>query len=474
MNTKEPDLGRRRSSKGLVHDLRSLLEKRPSDVSDEFSLEDGGRIAVIGGGPSGSFFSYFTLKMARMMGRSVRVTIFEPKDFLSKGPAGCNHCGGVISELMVQSLAVEGINIPPSVVQRGIDSYQLHTERGDVHIKTPAYEKTIASVYRSGGPRGQSAQFKDSFDNFLLQAAVGEGAEHVPRTIDRVCFEDGKPVLYSGDETLARADLVVGAFGVNGLKTPVFEGMDFGYRRPVTTRSAIAEIPLDREYISERFGNSIHLFLLPVKNIKFAAMIPKTSHIALCMIGKRLDGSRVMEFMGHPKVRRLFPEGELEKVSCLCLPAMNVGATPRPYADRMVMIGDAGSTRLFKDGIGAAYFMAKSAAKTVVMHGVGEGHFRENYMPDYRGLVVDNRYGRFLFWFTDLFRRYGFMNAAMLRVVNRESGGPTSGKKILSSILWDMFTGNERYRDIFMRAVSPELIVKMTGAVLREIVRGKT
>jgi hypothetical protein len=33
---------------------------------------------------------------------------------------------------------------------------------------------------------------------------------------------------------------------------------------------------------------------------------------------------------------------------------MNVEAPQKPFADRVVICGDAGSTRLFKDGIGAA------------------------------------------------------------------------------------------------------------------------
>lgn len=472
MKSEESGLYRGRKDDSPIHDFRSLIERQPSDAGKGLELEQGSRIAVIGGGPSGSLFSYFTLKMARMMGRVIEIEIFEPKNFMNKGPAGCNHCGGVISELMVQSLAVEGINIPTNVVQRGINSYQLYTERGDVLIETPAHEKTIASVYRSGGPRDYAIAHKESFDNFLLQAAVREGAKHVSRTVDRVLFEDGRPVIYSGDEELARADLVVGAFGVNGRKTPVFEGLDFGYRAPTLTKTAIAEIHLDQEYINEKFGNAVHLFLLPVKNIKFAAIIPKTSYVALCMLGKKIDHTRVMEFLAHPKVKQLFPEGALETLSCMCLPIMNIKAPDMPYADRVVMIGDAGSTRLYKDGIGAAYFMAKSAAKTVVMHGVGKEDFREYYMPDYKGLITDNLFGSFLFWFTDLFREYGFMTSAMLRVVKKESEKSPGQTKILSSILWDMFTGNERYRDVFYRAIKPELILKMTSSTLRQLFGG--
>ncbi len=468
---KRSHAARERTSPEPPPDFRTLLgnQAAPEGRAGEVLLEDGDTVAVIGGGPAGSLFSYFTLRMARMLGRAVKVVIFEPKNFLGRGPASCNHCGGIVSELMVQTLAVEGINIPSSVVQRGVDSYQLHTEKGDVRIETPASEKTIAAVYRGGGPRGLSIEDKESFDHFLLRSAVREGAEHVPATVEKVVFEGGRPVLFTGGKGPFRADLVVGAFGVNNRRTPRFEGMDFQYQAPSRTKTAIAEIGMEPDYISRTFGNAVHLFLLPVRNVKFAALIPKRSYVTLCMIGRGLNKNRMQQFLSHPKVRNLFPEGELEKLNCMCLPLMNIGAPVKPYADRVVMVGDAGSSRLYKDGIGAAYFMGKSAAKTVVMHGIGEEHFRENYMRDYRSLMADNRFGRFLFWFTDLVRRYGFLTSAMLDVVQRESRDPDDGRKVLNSILWDMFTGNERYRDIFYKAVSPELVLKMTASTAGQV-----
>src|SRR5262245_45194911 len=84
-------------------------------------LENGSRVAVIGGGPAGSFFSYFLLSMAKQVGLNISVDIFEPRNFNIPGPQGCNMCGGVLYEALVQNLAVEGINLPTSVVQRGME-----------------------------------------------------------------------------------------------------------------------------------------------------------------------------------------------------------------------------------------------------------------------------------------------------------------------------------------------------------------
>lgn len=62
----------------------------------DLRLVDGSCVAVIGGGPAGSFFSFFLLDLANRV--AIRVDIYEPRDFTRPGPVGCNMCGGIISE----------------------------------------------------------------------------------------------------------------------------------------------------------------------------------------------------------------------------------------------------------------------------------------------------------------------------------------------------------------------------------------
>ena len=106
----------------------------------ELVLDNGSRVGVIGGGPAGSFFSYFLLVMSQRVGIDVQVDIYESRDFSVPGPTGCNMCGGIISESLVQTLATEGINLPSTVVERAIDSYVLHMDAGNVRIETPLHE----------------------------------------------------------------------------------------------------------------------------------------------------------------------------------------------------------------------------------------------------------------------------------------------------------------------------------------------
>jgi hypothetical protein len=68
----------------------SVADSFSSIVEDDdldFNLRDGSRVAVVGGGPAGSFFSYFLLKMANAIDLDIEVDIFEPRAFQYCGPA---------------------------------------------------------------------------------------------------------------------------------------------------------------------------------------------------------------------------------------------------------------------------------------------------------------------------------------------------------------------------------------------------
>src|SRR3972149_9477842 len=101
--------------------LVSSRERSPSNLK----LSPGSPVAVIGGGPAGSFFSYFLQDAAQGVGMDIHVDIYEPRDFSSPGPGGCNMCGGILSESLVQALGAEGIGLPPPGVTRGLASSVL-------------------------------------------------------------------------------------------------------------------------------------------------------------------------------------------------------------------------------------------------------------------------------------------------------------------------------------------------------------
>ena len=71
----------------------SSIADGPATDASSLILDDGARVAVVGGGPAGSF-SYFLLKMAEAVDLQVGIDIYEPRSFSRCGPGGCNHCGG--------------------------------------------------------------------------------------------------------------------------------------------------------------------------------------------------------------------------------------------------------------------------------------------------------------------------------------------------------------------------------------------
>ena len=423
-------------------------------------LEDGSRIAVIGAGPAGSLFTYFLLDMAETIGLDVDVDLFEPRHFCHRGPAGCNHCGGVVSESLVQRLATEGIRLPDEVVQRGVESYTLHMDVGDVEIATPLMEKRIAAVYRGNGPRQSEPLDTHSFDGYLRQLAEEKGARVVPRLVTEVRREGERMNVQCADQFRDVYDLVVVASGVNSRLLETLQHDTGAFERPERTKTFICEFKLGREVIRETFGPSMHVFLLDIPRLEFAALIPKGDYVTLCLLGDDIDEELMDRFFASPEVRNCFPGGSIPGHVCHCYPRINIRASRPVYGDRLVMIGDAGSTRLFKDGIGASYRTAKAAAKTAVFHGVDAESFRRYYAPLCRRISNDNQVGKFVFSVATLVQKARFARRGVLRMTAIEQQKADSPRR-MSGVLWDLFSGSASYTNVFLRTLHPAYLASL-------------
>ncbi|HXH97537.1 MAG TPA: hypothetical protein VNH40_10040 [Gaiellaceae bacterium] len=421
-------------------------------------------MAVVGGGPAGSFFAYFLLKMAEAVELEVEVDVFEPRSFARCGPSGCNHCGGIVSESLVQILAAEGINLPPTVAQRGIESYVVHMDAGSVEIASPVGERRIAALYRGNGPRTGEDLPWEGFDGFLQRMAVERGAHVVRKLICGVEWRSGLPHLLEADGEATAYDLVCVATGVNSNFLGSLERMGIEIDRPGTTRTFICEFRSSPEEIRRVLGDSMHVFLLDIPRLEFAALIPKGDFVTMCLLGDDLDQELVDAFLGSTEVRRCFPV-ETTPCVCSCSPLINVRGARKPFADRLVLIGDSGVTRLYKDGIGASFRTAKAAATTAVFHGISEEAFRRHYWPSCKAISTDNAIGKVLFFVTHLFKHARFSRRAILRMTRREQER-RHGPRRLSAVLWNMFTGSAPYKEIFIGSLHPAFIGGMLWNLL--------
>lgn len=425
-------------------------------------LQDGSRVAVVGGGPAGSLCACFLLRFAHRQDLRLSIDIYEPRNFAEAGPRGCNMCGGVVSESLVQGLAAEGIELPATVVQRGIEAYVLSTDKGSVRIETPRHERRIAAVHRGGGPRDLSVLHWGGLDGFLLSEAQRRGVRLIPARVADAWWDRGRPVLRA-QGTSTSYDLVVLATGVNVARGQLLERLGLRAGPAETTRAYITEIKLGFETVTRIFGAAMHIFLLDIPRLEFAAMIPKGDFVTVCLLGRNIDHLLIRAFFAHPAVARWLPAGTSHEGVCHCRPSINVREAARPFGDRVVLVGDCGVTRLYKDGIGAAYHTARAAAHTAVFHGISSRAFRRHFGPVYRSIAQDNRFGRVMFLLAGLLKTVPLLHGAVLHTTMAEQAR-SDGARRMSGVLWDMFSGSASYRSIFFRAIDPRLIGRLAWA----------
>jgi flavin-dependent dehydrogenase len=432
---------------------------------DRLQLEDGAQVAVIGGGPAGALCGYFLLRFAALAGRRLHVDIYEPRDFDQVGPRGCNMCGGLLAGPLVDLLSAEGIAIPARIVQNRIDGYSLYSDAGHFRVVPPSRRPPALAVYRGGGPRDGASEQR-GFDAFLLSLATGLGATLFRQRVARVTWREGRPEIAVDGERARRYDLVVVAIGVNLGPGRLLEDLGLPLARPRTARAYVTEISSLETASGKASGSAMGIVLPGVDGVDAVGVIPKGSFSTLCILGTSVDRPTAKETLAHTLLRHYRPRGTaLAEGSCHCSPSLNVRETLRPFADRVVLVGDCGVTRLYKDGLGSAFRTARAAAWTAVRRGVSERDFRSGYGPLYREIARDNRYGSVVFALLKRLQTSPRLLSASLRIVAAEQR--STGRRAANGILWDVFTGGAPYRNILRRAGDPRLALRVGGQLLR-------
>ena len=397
------------------------------------TLSEGSRVCIVGGGPAGSLSALHILHLAARERLGLDVRIFEPRDFTTPGPGGCNRCAGVLSSGLLDGLARLGVEIPEGVIQANLRSYALQLNQDLIPIQQPDRGRRIVSVYRGGGPRLIQNGPINSFDDFLLSEAVRRGATRIRARVGRVGWE-GRPVLHVGPEQVS-ADLLVLATGVNS-RPPL--DPSYGYKSPPTAVMAQDEILRPASWPQDQ----VRAFFQKPRGLTFGALIPKGEYLNVSLLGKRLATDAVSDFMDAQGLTPwLLPPGSL----CGCTPRVAVGAARGFFGDRWVAVGDAAVTRLYKDGIGSAFATARAAMQTAVYRGISRRAFRRGYAPVCGRVAADNRYGRMLYRLWSLNLRSPHLLRAWKGALLAEAGGPPE-KQVHTRVLWGMLTGDEPYR----------------------------
>ena len=139
------------------------------------SLQNNDCVAVVGGGPAGSFFAIHLLREARRLNRRIDVVIVEKRGLVDLGPdsfqcRGCNFCAGGISPRLHEILTEHGLVVPEEVIQGRIDYVWIQGQWKNFRLRVPKGMQ-MYSVFRGSLPSRRSGA-PGGFDAFLLGEAV--------------------------------------------------------------------------------------------------------------------------------------------------------------------------------------------------------------------------------------------------------------------------------------------------------------
>ncbi|MEK6589856.1 MAG: NAD(P)/FAD-dependent oxidoreductase [Nitrospinota bacterium] len=428
-------------------------------------LGNGSKIAVIGGGPAGSFFTILTKKMAREQNKDIEISIFDKKDFFEPGPTGCNMCAGVLQDNLIRQLEEVGIDVD-SISEEYIQGYALCIKDICTALKVKEGVK-ICTIFRGGGPANfMISRGRKSFDRLLLSHAEKLGAHYIPERVKSVeLSKERVRVNYGNKGGYYDADLLVGAFGVN---TGVVKNIFPGYSPPRTWHVCQTELPLGRDWIKNKFFNMIHVFFLKPRGIKLLAATPKGDCLTITGLGKDVAFGDLKNVLLASEISNYIPE-KLD-IACHCHPKIPISPPKKPYSDRVVIIGDASYSRYLKNGIESAFITAQYAAETIINIGISDKILKENYDRRCRQrFLYDNLYGKFILYLHDFIMTNNLLSSTYLTLVNREQSSPYR-KKRLSEILLHIYTGDIPYRSIFFKSLDPVLQFQLTLQTLRILV----
>ena len=300
--------------------------------------------------------------------------------------------------------------------------------------------------------------------------AVEKGARVIPDRVESICWVEGKPEFSAKKGLPQIYHFVTGAVGVNTNALKIVEGLHFSYTAPETSRTYICELPLGEDLVQQYVGNAMHVFLLDLPGLEFAALIPKGEHATAVLLGEGINKDLVKRFLETPEVRRCMPpDWVVPKVFCHCAPLINTQGSSVPYMDRLVLIGDSGTTRLYKDVIGAAYRTAKAVESTALLEGISAVDFKRHYLPIYNGLSTDNRIGKLVFAITQQIQSLGIGRHTIMHMAAREQW-KGSEKQRMSTVLWDTFTGSAPYKQIFLSTLHPMFMLLFTRHLLSVLI----
>jgi flavin-dependent dehydrogenase len=450
-------------------------------------------VAVVGGGPAGAFFAIHLLRKARDLGTAVQVLVIERKrqspGLGCPGGAwqGCNGCAGGLSPRLNDELRRMGLTLPAEVIQSRIHSITIQGYWKNIELGVPDGREMLA-VYRGTRPANRSDRSR-TFDSFLLDEARRAGAELIAGDVQDVRYSGaGKPLLryrQDGVDTVLEADLAVLATGANASPCGSAVGHPNGLRwqqvlpgfiPPRVRRALIFELET-APGLPVNLDGAIHFVEYGSKSLRLemCSLVPKRGYLTVVLVGPSVDAVKdagenrelIHRFLALPHIRKLMPRGAQLPLACVCNPQLVVGSARHPFADRIAVVGDSVTARLYKDGILSAEQTARALADTVLTLGVDAGSLRRGYGPTLERFQRDNRFASLVFAIHRLFFSSSVLSRVLYQAVLTERKGKASPRRRLEQILWRIASGDDQYEAILRSMIHPATIwLVLVGGLL--------
>jgi flavin-dependent dehydrogenase len=413
-------------------------------------LGSGQTVAIIGGGPAGAGCALALKKFAAARDLDVKVVIYEGKDFETQ--PHYNQCVGVLSPPIIQILERElGVPFPYHLSQRQITGYVLHSDHRALVM--PGEDEPSISVRRV------------TFDNYLLQQAQAKGAEVIHSRVTDIEFGPEGVMLYSETDN-RRADVVVGAFGLDDGSAKIFERVT-KYRQPRFLNSIVTKVHPGEDIVAH-FENSIHAFLPSRREIEFGAVTPKKNHLTINVAGSDVTAQSLHDFLNMPEVRKVLPVADSWSPDGLaCFKGkFPIHVARGFYGNRHVIIGDAaGLLRPFKGkGVNMGILTGMRAARTMLDVGIGKRAF-EDFEAKCHDITGDLPYGKLM--------RFVAVRIANWKILDGILAVAETNEK-LRRALFDSVSAHQSYKNILRDSWDFRLFVQILGSVIGSILHRRS
>jgi len=406
-------------------------------------LEEGQTVVVIGGGPGGTSCAITLSRLAKKHNIDLNVVLYEGKDFGKDEQF--NPCVGVLSPPIEEILEKQlGVPFPHDLVLEKIPAYYLHSD--DEEIKLEGNGEESCAVNRM------------LFDNYLLHRAKDAGVKVIHGRVTNIDIESSGVMVYSEKDN-RRADVVVGAFGLDEGACKVFE-MATRYRTGRYMSTILTKFYPEKEEM-EKFGNCIHAFLPSLRGIEFGAITPKIDHFDINIAGSKINWRWMDNFLLLPQVTSVLPSNFAMQRHDLFYSRWQFPTSPAKnlFGDRYVTIGDAaGIIRAFKGkGVNTACLTGIRAAEVMMDGGISKEAFKD-YYNSFSDITSDLPYGKVIRMLAGLSVRIGLFSP-MIQLAKED--------KKFRAAFFDSVAGSKMFKEIIFETISLQLSWKVVKILIK-------